>query len=245
MIIKRVLSGVLITLATVFLALQTFRFEVEAAGLRVLLLILLTVLYCYQVKKRRFYFFAFLITFIIGELINFSAYFIPTFSSYHIDYLYYLANSVYILAYVFLITQMLRTMNIVEIIKKFPFHILIMLVMGAFCVVIVTNTTLSRLSYTQYAMEFVYNAIIMVLLTVALINYLHKDDKKSINLLIGSICILFSEVIQLAYFYITNINVLNVLCSLFLVLAFVFFYLQSRLDYQPQEEKSVYQDLVS
>ncbi|WP_299392581.1 hypothetical protein [uncultured Gelidibacter sp.] len=244
MVIRKILTGVLIMISVLFLAFQIFQFEVEAAGMRVLLIIFLTTLYCYEVKNRRFYFLAFLTTFGIAEIINFISCVAPGFLRTGIDYIYYSANSLYILSYVFLTIQILRSMNLMHIIKKFPFHILIMAVLDVFFVFIVTDTTLDRLSYTQYFMEFVYNSVIMILMTVALINYIDKDDKKSINLLIGSVFIVFAEVIQLAYFYITNINVLNVIYSLFILLGFLFFFLQSRLNYQTPEDKRLYQDLL-
>jgi hypothetical protein len=152
------------------------------------------------------------------------------------DLFYYFTNSLYILSYIFLIIKVLGDMNLKEIIRKFPIHIIVLLALDVFCVITVTETTKGLLSNAEYALEFSYNAVIMLLLTVTLINYIYREDKKSMNLLIGSIFIVFSEVIQLAYFYISAINILNVICSLFLVLAFIFFYLQSRLIYQNNDD---------
>jgi hypothetical protein len=129
-------------------------------------------------------------------------------------------------------------MNFKETVKKFPIHLIILLALDVFCVITVTDTTKSILSTAEYTLEFSYNAVIMLLLTITLINYIYREDKKSMNLLIGSIFIVFSEVIQLAYFYISAINILNVICSLFLVIAFIFFYLQSRLIYQKNDDLS-------
>ncbi|MEO5789639.1 MAG: hypothetical protein ACOH2D_11390 [Gelidibacter sp.] len=243
MIIRRILIGVLIALAVLFLGFQIFELEVEATGVRALLLVFLTILYCYSVKEKRLFFLSFLIAFTIADILAFMRWQIPIVPNTQMDPVYYIANSLYIMAYSFLILQMLSAMNLVEIVKKYPFHLLILIIMDVFCVVVVTNTAMHKLSYHEYYMEFVYNSIIMILLTVSLINYIHKEDKKAINLLVGSIFIFFSEVIQLAYFYISAINLLNVMCSLFLVLAFLFFYLQSKLVYEPQEN-SMHQDLV-
>ncbi|RXJ50743.1 hypothetical protein [Gelidibacter gilvus] len=241
---QKSLIGVLIALSVVFMGFQIFGMEVEAAGVRALLLILLTVLYYVRVKNKQVLFFLFLITFAIAEILNFIGWLVPIVPNNSVDYLYYIVNSLYILAYLFLTLLIFASMKLVEIVRKFPFHLIILIILDVFCVIVVTNTAMDRLNYFEYFVELVYNSVIMILLTVALINYIHKDDKKSINLLIGSICIFFSEVIQLAYFYVSNINLLNVFCSLFLVLAFVFFYLQSRLSYEPQEE-SLYQDLLA
>lgn len=238
MLFRKVLISVLITLSVLFLSFQIFTMEVEAAGIRALLIVLLTILYYTSVQKKQFFFLTFLITFSIAEVLNFIGWLVPIIPNNNVDIMYYVANSLYIISYTLLVAQILSAMHFKEIIKKFPLHILVLIILDVFCVMVVTNTAISRLNYHEYYMEMVYNAVIMILLTVAVINYINKDDKKAINLLIGSIFIFFSEVIQLAYFYISDINLLNVMCSFFLVLAFVFFYLQSKLKYEPQESFS-------
>lgn len=243
MSIQKILIAVLIVLSVVFMGFQIYELEVEAAGIRALMLILLTALYYIRVKNRRLFFFLFLITFAIAEILNFIGWLVPIVPIDDLDYMYFIGNSLYILSYSFLIVRILSSMNLLEIVRKLPFHLLILIVLDVFCVIVVTNTAMDRLNYYEYLVELVYNSVIMILLTVALINYILKNDKKAINLLIGSIFIFFSEIIQLAYFYVSNINLLNVFCSLFLVLAFVFFYLQSRLSYEPQED-SLYGDLL-
>ena len=79
--------------------------------------------------------------------------------------------------------------------------------------------------------EVVYNTVVMLLLTITLINYISYDTKKAMNLLIGAICIVFSEVIQVAYFYITGENILGIVYSVLYVIAFILFYLQSSMSY--------------
>jgi hypothetical protein len=168
----------------------------------------------------------FLILFSLADILGFSRQFVSLPDS-SFDYFYYTCNSLYILSYLFLIVQVLKNMNIREVISKFPIHIIILVVLDIFCVSIVTETTKGSLSIYEYSLEFLYNAVMMSLLTLAVINYINKEDKQAMNLLVGSIFIVFAEMIQLAYFYVSSINFLNVLCSLFLVLAFAFFYLQA------------------
>ncbi len=235
MVIQRILIGILIILAVLFLGFQIYGLEATASGMRVLILVFLTVLYFYRVKEKRLYFLSFLIAFTFAEILSFISWQTPVVPRNQFDFPYYIGNSLYIIAYSLLILQMVSSMNLVEVVKKYPFHILILIVLDVFCVVVVTNTAMDKLSYHEYNLEFIYNSVIMVLLTVSLINYIDKEDKKAINLLIGCIFIFFSEVIQLAYFYVSAINLLNVICSLFLIVAFLFFYLQSLRDYEPQE----------
>ncbi|OMP29793.1 hypothetical protein [Mangrovimonas sp. DI 80] len=212
-----------------FIGLQLLQYEYCAMGVRALMLILLSFLYVVRVKNKRNFFFLFLLAYTLSDVINFITWEYSTEDG-GFDY-YYLGNGLYILSYLFLVAKLLQSIKIREVAVKLPFHVLILFILDCFCVVIVTNTTKSELGVYPYVLEFIYNAVIMLLLTLALLNYIHKDDKKSMNFLIGSICIVFYEVIQLAYFYISETNILNVISSVFLVLAFVFLYLQSRLVY--------------
>ena len=85
--------------------------------------------------------------------------------------------------------------------------------------------------FYDYLVEIVYNTVIMLLLTITLINYISRYTKKAMNLLLGALCIVFSEVIQVAYYYVSDQNILNVVYSILLVVAFAFFYIQSSLNY--------------
>ena len=124
------------------------------------------------------------------------------------------------------------SMNIRKAFFKFPIQNCLLAILGLFFVYFVSDTTKHEFVAFDFFLELFYNAVVMLLMALALINYMYKDDKKSMNLLLGAICIMFSEIIQLAYFYIADFNLLNVLCSLFLVFAFLFFYFQSRLEYR-------------
>lgn len=226
---NKTLIIILILFSIVFLGLQLFQYEMEASGVRTFLLVLLTALYYSKVKQNRIYFLMFLVTFTISEILNFGSWFVLLYEE-DVDYLYYISNGLYILSYTFLILQVLQKINIKDVFSKLLIHILILFTLDVFCVIIVTDTTKSQLDFNQYMVEFAYNAVVMLLLSVALINYIYREDKKSMNFLIGSIFIVFSEVIQLAYFYVSDSNLLNVICSFFLVIAFVFFYLQAQLN---------------
>lgn len=234
--LRKILITTLIILSVSFLGLQILQFETQASALRALLLIGLTAFYYLTIKDKKRFFYLFLLAFTLAEILNFTSIFVSFKLDNGMDYSYYLTNALYILSYLFLITKVLGDMNLKEILRKFPIHIIVLLVLDIFCVITVTDTTKGLLSNEEYTLEFLYNTVIMLLLTVTLINYIYREDKKSMNLLIGSIFIVFSEVIQLAYFYISAINILNVICSFFLVLAFIFFYLQSRLIYQENDD---------
>lgn len=229
--IGKFFGALTLALSLFFLALQYKGLEFEAAGVRALAITFLTLLYIIRVKNKHPFFLLFLIFFSVSEIFNYVTW-IVSFELYpETDYFYYIGNVLYILSYLFLIARIAVGMNIKKAIVKFPLQIVLLLILGLFFVYFVSDTTKNEVSNNDYYLELFYNAVIMLLMALALVNYMFKDDKKSMNLLLGTICIMFSEVIQLAYFYIAEeINLLNVLCSIFLVFAFLFFYLQSRLE---------------
>ncbi|MGM5471035.1 hypothetical protein ACS386_12220 [Flavobacteriaceae bacterium LMO-SS05] len=237
---KHFLVSSLVILSIVFLGLQLLENEMYASIIRAVMIILVTLLYYNQAKTSRSYFFMFLAFFSLAEIIGVTSLFNKVDPDTGFDYNYYMGNGLYILSYIFLIIKVLKSMNLRKVITKLPVHVIILVVLDIFCVTIVTDTTKGQLSIYQYSLEFLYNAVIMSLLTLAVINYINNVDKKAMNLLIGSLFIVFSEMIQLAYFYVLEINVLNVLCSLFLVIGFLLLYLHETLA--ESEEQITYKE---
>nr|WP_321236582.1 hypothetical protein [uncultured Psychroserpens sp.] len=229
--LSKILGIVLVLLSIVFLGLQSQALELEASGVRALAMIVLITLYLIRVKQKHALFLMFLVFFTIAEVFNYITWVKNFDLNPDIDYFYYIGNVLYILSYTFLIARIVVGVNMTKAVTRFPIQSLLLVVLGVFVVYIVTDTTKGELNSSQYTLEFTYNAVIMILMSLSLLNYMIKDDKKSMNLLIGSICILFSEILQLAYFYIADSNILNVLCSVFIVMAFLFYYLQSRLKH--------------
>jgi hypothetical protein len=235
MLVNRILKVVLLLLGAVFVILQGFAFEVEGAAVSSVMLVLLTVLYCRWTENKTKYFFLFIVTFTVAHVLSYASYYVIEMGEDQIDFFYYGANLLYILAYVFLIIGILRGLELKKVFSELSIPILILIILDIFCVYIVSGTTENILEVYEYALEFLYNAVVMALLSVGLINYMYRNDNKSMLFLIGSICIVFSEIIQLAYFYILTSNDLGFIYSLFLVLAFVLFYLQSQLEFTGPE----------
>lgn len=233
---KRFIKVILLVVCAVFLALQVLKLDVQAAAARAILVILLCVLYYIKVQEKRFLFLMFLVSFALGEILNFSSYFVIPAEG-ELDFYYYGANILYIISYIFLIIRVMQNMHLKKVISKFWMHIVILAVLDVFCVNIVSGTTEDVLTMPQSWLEYIYNSVIMFLLTVAMINYISKNSQKAMNILLGAIFIFFSEVIQYTYFYISEVTVLNVVCSLFLLLAFFFFYLQSRIGIEEENNE--------
>ncbi|MFB9057892.1 hypothetical protein ACFFU9_14190 [Mariniflexile ostreae] len=82
----------------------------------------------------------------------------------------------------------------------------------------------------EYFVELIYNIVMLLVLSLSLINYFYMDNKKALLLFIASLCIVFSEVFNIAYLYVTETNMLNSISSALAILAFFFYYQQSGLE---------------
>ncbi|WP_178988082.1 hypothetical protein [Winogradskyella schleiferi] len=228
MLVNKILKVVLLLLGVVYILLQGFALEVEGAALSALMLVMLTWLYIGWTKHKSKLFLLFLITFSLAQILSYIAWFVPEIEEGQIDYLYYAANILYIISYAVLIFKMLKQLNLKTVFSELTIPIIVLIVLDVFCVSLISNTTEGKFSYYQYGLEYTYNAVIMTLLSLALINYMYRNNNKSMLFLIGAIFMVFSEIIQLAYFYILPDDSLGFVYSILLVVAFVFFYMQSQ-----------------
>ncbi|APY07450.1 hypothetical protein BWZ20_03665 [Winogradskyella sp. J14-2] len=231
MLVNKILKILLLLLGGVFVVLQGFAYEAQGAAVSAVMFVLLTILYCRWTKDKSKYFFWFLVIFTIGHLLSYASWYVPLIEEGEIDYYYYCSNILFIVAYLCLIIKVLSSINIGKAFRELSIPIIILIVLDVFCVVIVTDATGGILSTYEYILEFVYNGVTMALLSVALIDYMYRNDNKAMLFLIGSICVVFSEIIQLAYYYIIDDKNLGFIYSFFLVVAFVFFYLQSQISH--------------
>jgi len=234
---SRLLSGIIIALTISFIGFEIFQVELLGGIVRGLILPLLTVLYCVSGKSKSNYFFYFLLFYSLTEFSGVFAYF--AYYSVIVDNtLYYGGNLCYITAYIFLILEVLKSINFKSVINRFPVHIIILLVLDIYSVYLVSEIAVKSdylSGWLDYSIEIFYNIVVMLLLTVTLVNYISRDSKKAMNLLLGALCIVFSEVMQVAYFYVSDKNILNVTYSVLLIFAFCFFYIQSNMNYSRNE----------
>lgn len=234
---SKIILGIIITLVIAFISFIVLKMNDIADYLRLAILPLVTVYYFLSDYKKNSFFFSFLLIYSIGEFISVLYYFIP-FPLYIENILYFFGNSLYIVAYIFLMLEIVRSMNFSEVISRFAVHLIILLGLNIYCIVLVSDVTIKSgflANIYEHILEVAYNITVMILLTVALINYLYRDSKKAMNLLIGTLCIAFSEVIQVAYFYVSEIYILSLVYSILLVIAFLCIYIQNRMSYQECE----------
>lgn len=229
----KILLGVILTLVLAFIGFKVFQLDHLAEYLRPFILPLLTIYYYAKHKDKHSYFFYFLLFFSLSELLSVPFFFID-YTKFTSDAVYFTGNMLCVTAYMFLIFEVCKSINILKLFKRFTLLIIVLLLLDAYTVILVSDVAGNGdyiMSIYEYSMEFIYNSVIMLLLTVALLNYLYRDSNKAMTLLVGSLCIVFSEVIQVAYFYVTEITFLGILYSVLLVVAFMFFYMQTNMEY--------------
>ncbi|WP_411894817.1 hypothetical protein [Winogradskyella sp. A2] len=233
---SKIIKVLLLLLGGVFIVFQGMAFQLEGAAVSAGILVLLTILYCGWTTNKSIYFFWFLVLYTIGHVLSYSAWYGPNLYEGDIDYIYYVANMLFILSYIFLMLKILTQLNFKSVFSQLAIPIFILVVLDIFCVSLVTATTENVLNTYEYSLEYTYNAVVMTLLSIALINYMYRNDTKSMMFLMGSICIVFSEIIQLAYFYVMEDKMLGFIYSFFLVVAFIFFYMQSQIEFTGPDE---------
>jgi len=237
----KALLGFIIVLAISFIGFQIFKLDEISSIVRLMILPLLTILYYLKTKDSRSYFFYFLLCYSITEFSEILTFFDDT-PYYIYQVMYYGGNGLNILAYVFMILEVLKSMNLKSIWSSYPVHIFILLALDIYSVILVSQVSVSSgyfVDTMEYVVEILYNITMMVLLTVTLINYISRDSKKAMNLLLGALCIVFSEVIQVAHYYVSEKNIFIIVYSILLVLAFGFFYIQANMNYVKEKNYQI------
>lgn len=196
-----------------------------ATVLDALLLPVITIGYFSRHAKPNLFFSIFLVSYSIADLLVFIVDFMP--------YLYYyvIGNGLYIIAYMALLTKILKSLSLAHIIKNFKLQLGVLLLLNiyiAYVLQVIINPYMA-LTY-QYAIEIIYNISMLLVLTSSLLNYLYRDDRKSLFMFLGSLSIVFSEVIGVAYLYVAGQNMLNFLSTSLTLLAFYFYCKQATLD---------------
>lgn len=205
---------------------------------RALVIPIITILYFINVKDKSIYFSGFLILYSLSELMCWVSPTIPTMLD------YYTGNALYISAYVLLVYEILKSMNFVYVLKHYSVHLVVLTALSTYIVTVLLKIVSPLVTGFEFMVEFVYNLITLLLLSVALINFIYRDSKKSLLMFFGALCIVFSEMIQIAYYYInTNkfvAELLNLSYTGLLIGSFCFFYFQSKFVEEEMEEDGIF-----
>ena len=196
---------------------------------RALIVPLFTILYFINIKNKSAYFLIFLISYSISDLLAIVGY------KMYLEWEYYIGNSLYIVGYLAFSFEILTSISIKHIMTYFKTHIIVLAMLNIYVNYVLIQYQADYFSSTEYIMELLYNISTLALVSASLLNYFYRDDKKALILFLGSLSIAVSEVIQITYYYLidtSDSNILSVSYTLFLILGFYFYYMQSKLDYE-------------
>ncbi len=134
----------------------------------------------------------------------------------------------YIISYSSLLAFMFLKINMKELFKRFTPHLIILLLFGSYTFYIlnnIINENFGELPLLDFFLENLYNILIIKVLIVSFLNYLYHDITKALLLFIACLFIVFFEFTQLAYYFLKQHDIVNVICSLFLFSGFLFVFL--------------------
>ena len=203
-----------------------------------LILPIITIIYFLKIKKRTIYITLFFVLYSISDLFIFISEFIP----YGVDY--FLGNGLYILAYLALLMKILKSINPLEVFKHYKIHILVLLLLSVY-IVYVLQVIVEPFVYStqEYVFELIYNIVLLFLLSISLLNYFYRDNVKSLYLFLAVLSIVFAEVIWIAYVYISERYILNIISTTLYIISYYFICQQAKLlDEDRLEIKLAYEN---
>lgn len=208
-----------------------------------LIIPLITLIYLLFVRRKSRLFSFFLICYSISDLLgivsdNVLYYNVSSDeSAIFYEYDYYLGTALYIIAYIFLFIKISQSLCLKHVFRNFKIHLFVLSILNIYLVYVLQIVVEPRLIYKyEYGFELVYNIVMLLVLSASLLNFFYRENKKSLYLFIGSLCLVFSEVLDIAYIYIAQRSFINFLGTTLALVAFYFYYQQSKLLYTANEE---------
>lgn len=222
---SKILLGLIVLAYILFVVFQFSGNEFVASSFSSFIFPLIALFYFTTIKNRTLLFSLFLISYSLSELMFFSIGYIPYM------YFYYVGNILSMLSYAFLLLEVCKSVCAFNILKNFKIHVVVLIGLSVYIAYVLQQAINPHLEMTaDYLIEITYNITMLLLLSLSLLNYLNKDDRKSLLFFFGALFIVFSEVINVAYLYVAHQNLFNFISVSLFVLAFYFLYQQSRVE---------------
>ena len=192
---------------------------------------LITILYFLFIKRKSILFLMFLVCYSLSDILGLVIDNMPYDESRNLyDFEYYVGNALYIIAYMFLIIKIVKSINWKHVIKHLKMHLIVLSTLNVYLLYVLQAIINPNLVLeSDYYLELTYNIVVLLLMSIALLNYFYKDNKKSLYLFLGALFIVFSEVMDIAYIYVAPRCILSFLSTTLALSAFYFFYQQSKI----------------
>ncbi|TYC17938.1 hypothetical protein ES677_00765 [Bizionia gelidisalsuginis] len=226
---SQIISVILAILAVAYVLSVVFKLKEIPIFSRALIFPLFVVHYFLQSKKTDYFFLGFLVLFSMSEiLIIFDA--VDSFPS------YYVGNGMCILAYFSLALFFIKKISFLVLFNRFKTFVTVLLVLSSYIVYVLNSIVLDESGIHVWSIDFFlesfYNLSITMVLSLSLLNYLCRDSKDDLLLFLATACIVFSEMVHLASFYISEVYILGLTNAILLTAGFslVHFYITSKVN---------------
>ncbi|MEO8933021.1 MAG: hypothetical protein ABI295_01835 [Xanthomarina sp.] len=183
-----------------------------------------TVLYFATVKKKALLFALFLLIYSIADLINFFN------QGSFKEVLYFVCNGLYMLSYIFLFLEIIKTVNMRIILKKFPIHFIVLTLLNIY-IIFVMITIINPIVFatnhviTVQIAEQAYNSILLVILSMSFLNYILNESNSALLLFCACLAITFADFLIIGYFYLSKgMNLIRYVTVALELMAFLLFY---------------------
>ncbi len=237
----------IILLSTLFVISVLFDFILMINISLALIFVVFLYLYLTESERKSKAFTGFLLAFLIGNIYDVVERLFYLIDSYlgntpYVGFEPYVGNMPFVIAYICLIVYMARDFNFNQLVKRFKYHLLILVIFNAYVILTLNQMMLEAEFFEIYTLAFlfesIYNTCILLVLSFSLLNYIYYDTKVSFLLLLGSVGVVFSEMVQVAYFFIpadsemvqlsydsiSTERILYITYSLLLITGFYFIY---------------------
>lgn len=242
---SKILVGCVLVFYVLFALFEAIGSYTIAFHLESLIIPLITLIYLFFVSNKSTLFLLFLLFYSISDVLgivtdNLLFYYVPYNEGFILyEYDYYVGTALYIMSYVFLFVKIAKSLSLSYVFEHFKIHLLVLTMLNIYLIYVLQFIVAPQLSYKyEYGFELIYNFVVFLVLSVSLINFFYRDNKKSLYLFLGSLCIVFSEVLDVAYIYITQRSLINFLGTTLALVAFYFFFQQSKLLNEAKKDES-------
>ena len=228
-----IVSLILVVLVVLIMAGRIFNFLEIANYAWIVVFPLLTYLYFCHAKGRNIFFGFFLIAFSIVEILKII---FDTSNA----LAYYTANCLNIVAYASLVIFLVQDIKTERLFKEFKLHLFILFVFNAYIIYVLNQMIMQDedlvVNSIDFVIEVTYNVLILLVLSLSLIHYLYHDSKQGLLLFLASVCIVFSEMVQVAYLFISSAQLLHISYSVLMGLGFYFLYIYIKIKHTEDKE---------
>ncbi len=212
---QRILWGVVLIIYVLFAFFELSEQEYIAGCFKSVITPIIALIYFVFSKNKTLYFSLFIFCFALSDLL-----YIVNLGVYY-DF-YYIGNALYVLAYLSLFIEVSKSICFKYIIKNFKIRLIVLVVLNFYMLYFLYGIVNQELTASQLCLELIYNVIMLALLSISLLNYFFRDNRKSFYLFVGVLLCVLSEVINVSNMYSIGRHFLSVVSIALSVIGFYF-----------------------